>query len=82
VVLPCDSERDVGETVDEIAERLDFGIGHPAVVAQNLAASSYGQHSTRGLVSQQSLKRLRRSSLRFTVTVGPRVAAPVRCQQL
>jgi hypothetical protein len=44
--LPGDPQREIGEAVDEVAELLDFGIGQPAIGAENLAASDYGQHST------------------------------------
>ena len=40
VVLPRDSERDIGEAVDEIAQGLDLSVGQPIVLAQDLAASS------------------------------------------
>jgi len=49
--LPGDPQREIGEAVDEVAELLDFGIGQPAIGAENLAASNYGQHSTPGTAS-------------------------------
>jgi hypothetical protein len=49
--LPGDPQREIGEAVDEVAKLLDFGIGQPAIGAENLAASDYGQHSTPGAAS-------------------------------
>jgi hypothetical protein len=48
MILPSDPKREVRETVDEVAQLLDFGIGQPAIGAEDLAASNYGQHSTPG----------------------------------
>jgi len=48
VVLSGDLQRDVGESVDHVAQRLDLGVGQPAIGAENLAASAYGEHSTPG----------------------------------
>jgi len=46
MILPGDAQREVREAVDEVAQLLDFGIGQPAIGAEDLAASDYGQHST------------------------------------
>jgi hypothetical protein len=48
MTLPGDRQRDVREAVDEVAQLLDFGVGQPAIGAENLAASDYGEHSTPG----------------------------------
>jgi len=48
MTLPGDPQRDVREPVDDIAQLLDFGVGQPAIGAENLAASAYGEHSTPG----------------------------------
>jgi len=46
MILPGDPQREVREAVDEVAQLLDFGIGQPAIGAEDLAASNYGQHLT------------------------------------
>jgi len=51
MILPGDPQREVRKAVDEVAQLLDFGIGQPAIGAENLAASDYGQHSTPGAAS-------------------------------
>jgi hypothetical protein len=46
VVRLGDPQRDIGEAVDEIAQRLDLGVREKAVLAEDLAAPSYAEHST------------------------------------
>jgi hypothetical protein len=48
MLLLRDPQRDVREAVHEVPQLLDLGVGHPAVVAEDLAASGYGEYSIPG----------------------------------